>query len=118
MAITVFPTNSAYVEALRDVEEHATQGPVLLASSYLSSAYVPEPVIQRYFKAMQVSEQSLIHDLLARQEKWIHSLHRGRREIYEAQVFTNLIGQGIVHTQEPDFRLRPAEIVETLRRVI
>jgi hypothetical protein len=116
--VQILGSSAEQVQAVEAAEKQHISGDLLMCSSYLSSVYFPDSAIQRYFGRGGGNEVLVGRRLAERRETWRATLPIGRRELYEAEAFTALIQDGIVHAQEPAFRLRPSEIVDTLTQVV
>ncbi len=119
MSVTVYTDSTSFIQALYDLEFAETKGPVRLVSSYLSSVYFPPSFIERYYASSSTDPGDSAKVLIKRQKLALERLSTiPRREIYEAEAFTKLLSQGIVHEQETSFRIRPIDLQNTFNNLI
>jgi len=119
MTVKIFTDGLGYVKALYDIEEQATKGPITFTSSFLSSIYFPKHTIERFYSNSPTDEMESCETLVKRQQIVLDHLNKiPRKEIYEAEVFTKILSQGIVHEQEPSYRVCPSELRETLKNIL
>lgn len=107
MGVTVLASNSSFVRAGYDLQRSSTT--VLQALTYLPARLFPRSSIIRYFGAVLPTavETSIAMSVES-------PLTKDRLTLVEASVLSRLIREGIVHEQEPSFRLTPVEIVTVI----